>query len=158
MRLPKPKVPKMRVPRDRIWNEIPLPTQPQVAQADEQTLTGQVQGQPASAPEENLANALDDANYGYIFRYTIGAPKGLPGWKEVDFLVSSNGMIYCVEVDTAFTHRNKEHQDKLHDAIILQDERLKQMGQLFPEVIHGDGDTELATQKEAMTFVKTRIG
>ena len=127
-------------------------------EADEIQFSGQVQGQQASEPEERLARALDNANLQYIFRYIVGAPKGLPGWKEVDFIVASGGLIYAIEVDTAFTHRNKRQKDKLHDAIIQNDQGVRSLGTLFPEVIHADGDSELADENNAENFVKQRIG
>lgn len=112
----------------------------------------------ASAPEERLARALDKAGISYQFRYTVGAPRGLPGWKEVDFIVPHKGLLYTVEVDTAFTHRDKKYSDRLHDEIILMDEELRTMGQLYPEVFHVDGDTDLANFANATAYVKRQFG
>ena len=112
----------------------------------------------ASAPEERLARALDKAGINYYFRWTVGAPRGLPGWKEVDFIISSGGLIYATEVDTAFTHRTKANADVLHDAIILNDRNLNEMGTLYPQVLHADGDSELANKTNAESYVKQRFG
>jgi hypothetical protein len=112
----------------------------------------------ASAPEERMAKALDKANVQYEFRYTIGAPRGLPGWKELDFAVLHAGILYAVEVDTSFTHREKAFADVLHDAIVLHDPQLNAIGTLFPQVIHANGDEELSSQDSANAYVKKLIG
>jgi hypothetical protein len=97
---------------------------------------------------------LDESKIQYIFRYVVGAPKGLPGWKELDFLVYSGGEIRAVEVDTAFTHRNKQQSDVLHDAIVLNDRAINSMGELYPTVMHVDGDSDLADKDKARKFVQ----
>lgn len=121
-------------------------------------LSGSVQGKPASAPEERLAKQLDKAGKQYVFRYTLGAPRGLPGWKELDFLVSNSGLLYAIEVDTAFTHRKKHLADVLHDALILADQSISEMGELYPHVFHADGDSELASLENAAQYVKNTLG
>lgn len=138
---------------------IGLPSLPTSnAEQDEEVLTGTVQGVKASAPEERMAKALDKAQIQYIFRYTIGAPRGLPGWKELDFLVLTKGVTYAIEVDTAFTHRNKANSDVLHDAIILNDQGIQASGEVWPSVIHADGDLDLATKTSAAQYVKKLFG
>lgn len=139
--------------------KINLPGFPPLQSRDEpEALTGYVNDMDASAPEERLAKALDKAGVSYYFRWTVGAPRGLPGWKEVDFIVMSGGLLYTVEVDTAFTHRSKAMADILHDAIILNDRNLQAMGTLYPQVLHADGDTELASSDNAEGYVKQRFG
>lgn len=133
---------------------IGLPSIPRLDGPEPELLTGSVDGITASAPEERLAKALDKANLQYIFRYTVGAPRGLPGWKEIDFVVLTKGMLYLVEVDTAFTHRAKENQDVLHDAIALNDPELNASGELWPYVLRADGDGELASEQGAQQYVK----
>lgn len=136
-------------------SKIPLPSFPDAqGQTDAENLTGMVQGKQASAPEERLAQALDRGGFEYQFRMVIGAPKGLPGWKELDFLISTDGMLQAVEVDTAFTHRNKHTADILHDALVLNDKELNSYGTLFPRVLHADGDSELANIDNAVSYVK----
>lgn len=145
MRLPKVKVPRVRTPRV----EMSAPRRPRLDNGDEaEVLSGEVQGMKASALEERFARALDKERISYQFRYTIGAPRGLPGWKELDYLIERNGQIYAVEVDSAFTHRNKGESDRLHDAIVLSE--LEQEGfQAFPQVIHLQGETDLINQRQA---------
>lgn len=136
---------------------IPLPSKPSVSPPQAEQLMGSVHGKEASAPEERLAKALDKAGMQYEFRYVVGAPKGLPGWKELDFLVSRSGVLYAIEVDTAFTHRGKQQKDRLHDAIILNDKELNSMGLLWPMVFHADGESDLASQENSNAYVK-RLG
>jgi hypothetical protein len=139
--------------------EIGLPGYPrQTVEEDPEVLTGTVKGFQASAPEERFAKALDKAHISYQFRLTVGAPRGLPGWKELDFVVQSGGLLYAIEVDTAFTHRQKENSDVLHDAIILNDQELQSMGTFYPKVIHADGDNDLADNANARQFVARMFG
>lgn len=148
---------KFRVPGSPV--KIALPSRPQInSGTEEERLTGQVDGMTASAGEERLAKAFDDAGIQYQFRYVVGAPKGLPGWKELDFVVMRGGMVYTVEVDTAFTHRGKEYADVLHDAIVLNDKEIKLMGQVWPSVIHVDGESDLASKENASAYVRQRFG
>lgn len=136
-----------------------LPSFPSIDSGeDPEVLIGTVNGFSASAPEERLARAFDKAKIQYEFRLTVGAPRGLPGWKELDFVVMSKGLMYAVEVDTAFTHRQKEQQDVLHDAIIMNDPELRKMGEFWPHVIHVDGDSDLSEQKLAEQYVKYAFG
>lgn len=137
----------------------PAPSRPSlVSTAPEEALTGYVNDMKASAAEERLAKALDKANIYYLFRYTVGAPRGLPGWKELDFLISTKGLIYALEVDSAFTHQGKANADVLHDAIILNDRELQAYGTVFPSVLHVDGEAELAGEAEAQAYVKRQFG
>lgn len=135
-----------------------LPSLPQISANEDEPLTGQVQGMQASAGEENLARAYDELGFQYYFRHVVGAPKGLPGWKELDFLVLTKGMLYAVEVDTAFTHRNKEYADVLHDAIILNDRELNSYGTLYPQVFHVDGEQDLSNKNMARAYVRRTFG
>lgn len=139
--------------------KLPLPSFPSLQpRVQPEELLGHVDGIQASAPEERLARALAKNKKGYKFRLTVGAPRGLPGWKELDFVVESQGVLYAVEVDTAFTHRQKENADVLHDAIVMNDPELKTMGTFFPRVIHVDGDSDLASLTNAESYVKRQFG
>lgn len=128
------------------------------AEEPAESLTGVVQNKQASAPEERLATALDEAGISYEFRFNFGAPKPLPGWKELDFLISHGGLLYATEVDTLFTHRLKGYSDPLHDALILADKNISVMGTLYPHVFHASGDTELASPEGAKLYVKQNFG
>jgi hypothetical protein len=143
-RRPVPILPKGGLRRQRIDTE-------------QETLSGEVNGFKASAPEERAARALskNDKVTNFRFRMTVGAERNLPGFKELDYLIESTGMYYAVEVDSAFTHRKKGTSDILHDAIIL--ENLKHLN-VYPRVIHWDQDADLATQKQADQTVRNLIG
>jgi hypothetical protein len=102
-------------------NNLPFShAKPEFAREAEQ-LTGSVNDIKANQFEERLANALNDRKVPYYFRYAVGAPKGFPGWKEVDFLVSAPGQVEVIMVDGVdFVHRGSEAQaqDQLNDIII----------------------------------------
>lgn len=151
MALPKVHV---RLPR-KSQPVIPSPQMPRLDTGDEaEVLGGTVQGKKASAPEERLFRALEEVGItGATFRYTVGAPRGLPGWKELDALIPARGLVYAVEVDTAFTHREKGRADVLHDAIVLKE--LEKTGlSVYPKVIHLDGESDLADRQWALNTVK----
>jgi len=136
---------------------LPAPHKPRADTGDEaELLGGMVQNKKASAPEERFAKALDKLPSvdGYEFRYTIGAPRGMPGWKELDYLVSARGMVYAFEVDTEFTHRQKGKADVLHDAIVLKDLEKDGMDVAFQQVFHLMGETDLVDQKWADSTAK----
>jgi hypothetical protein len=63
-----------------------------------EVLTGYIQGKPAaSQAEERLANALSKDPRVSAFEYSMEnlvAPKGMPGWKQLDFLVQWEGGRY----------------------------------------------------------------
>lgn len=146
-------LPKVRIIRQRRRNSpmLPAPQKPDTVGVESEVLAGTVQGMKASAPEERLARALDKLQSidQYQFRYTVGAPRGLPGWKELDFLVPYRGLVYAIEVDSAFTHLGKSgRSDVLHDAIVLH-ELEKQGMQTYPQVIHLRMEDELVDQKTA---------
>jgi hypothetical protein len=151
--LPKVKIRLIRKPK----TILPAPFKPRADTGNEpEGLSGTVQNMKASAPEERLARALDKQQTEYKFRYTVGAPRGMPGFKEVDFIVPAFSQYYAVEVDTAFTHREKGRADVLHDAIVLA--ALKKEGlQMFPTVIHVDGESDLLTSENALRWVKQRF-
>lgn len=143
---------KIKVSRKKSGKlDLPAPYRPRIDNGGEaELLEGQVNGMKASAGEERFAKALRKITSvdGFEFRYTIGAPRGLPGWKEVDFIVQKQGTLYAIEVDTAFTHRDKKASDALHDGIVLKE--LAKLGlQLYPVVIHLDGESDLVDQQKA---------
>jgi hypothetical protein len=126
--------------------------------AEPELFTGMVKGFKASQGEERVANALTQnprvANF--HFRMTIGAERNMPGFKELDYLIeTTSGMYYAVEVDSAFTHRDKGTSDVLHDAIVL--ENLKSLN-IYPQVIHWDIDRDLPNIETARQTVKQLTG
>lgn len=120
--------------------------------------TGMVKGFKASKGEETGANALNRNQKvrNYWFRLTIGAERNMPGFRELDYLIeTTSGQYFAVEVDSAFTHRDKGTSDILHDAIILQS--LKYLN-IYPRVIHWDIDRDLPNAKTADQTVKHLVG
>lgn len=153
------KLPKVKVPRFyRKVTTMPAPTRPKLDNGDEpELLAGKVQDLEASAAEERLARALDKQKILYYFRYTFGAPRGMPGWFELDFLPMKNGIFYPIEVDSQFTHRQKGRADVLHDAKVLSE--LDKVGvPYFPKVTHIDGEVDLVDQRTAETTAKGLLG
>ena len=147
-KLPPVKLRKMRTPRAI----LPSPHKPRAdTGTDPEVLSGVVQDKKASAPEERLAKALDKlpSVEEYEFRKTLGAPRGLPGWFEVDYVVASRGIAYAIEVDSEFTHRMKTGRgDVLHDAKVLK--QLKGQGMtVYPTVIHLTMEADLIDQTGA---------
>ena len=122
-----------------------------------EVLSGLVKGWKASKGEERAAIALSrNSNVAdFVFRMTIGE-RNMPGFKELDFLITSKvGMYYAVEVDSAFTHRDKGTSDILHDTLMLQ--ALKHLN-IYPQVIHWDIDKDLPDIKTAAQTVKQLVG
>lgn len=150
------KLPKVKVPRvyKRKALDMPAPRRPQLDNGDEaELLIGTVQDMTASKAEERFARALDKQKIQYYFRYTLGAPRGLPGWFELDFLPLKGGVFYPIEIDSLFTHRQKHKADILHDAKVLSE--LEKAGlPYFPKVTHIDGEAELADQEQADRTMK----
>lgn len=149
------------VRRQRAVQELPSPEKPRVDGDDSaEFLTGLVGDKKASAPEERLVAELNGhPNVTSIaFRYAVGAPRGLPGWKELDVLAVSFGLAYAIEVDTEFTHRDKKQAaDPLHDAIVLNTLRAEGVN-VYPEVIHLNGESELADRKWTKQTVRRIFG
>lgn len=155
MKLPAVKIRKIRTRKP----DLPAPQRPTLSDRDEpEVLAGEVKGKKASMAEERFFRELDKSKIieGYEFRYALGAPRGLPGWIEIDGLIAQKGMIYAVEIDSAFTHRDKKESDRLHDTKVLT--YLKRMGlNVFPNVIHIDGELDLVDKNTTKTTVK-RLG
>ncbi len=124
---------------------------------EQETLSGNVKGFKASAPEERAVRAVvkRPSVVNYLFRMTIGAERNMPGFKELDLLVETHSLWYAIEIDSAFTHRAKGTSDILHDAIILQN--LKHLN-IYPRVIHLDQDADLANQKMADQTFRNLLG
>lgn len=155
--LPKVKIVLPRPPA----RVLPSPHKPRADTGNQpEILEGTVQGKKASKPEERFAKALSKlpSVEGYSFRQTLGAPRGLPGWFELDFAIASRGLVYAVEVDSAFTHRNKTGRgDVLHDAKVLK--QLSRRGtQVYPTVIHLTMEKDLIDQDWADRAARRLFG
>lgn len=117
-----------------------------------EVLTHQVQGQKASNLEEHLANALDAHNIEYEFQYIHGAPKGLPGYNALDFLIYHGGTYFPTQVDdTTFIHKGTEAHDKVVDIKTMND--LTKEG-LNPFPIRHITQDDLGTPEDAERYVR----
>jgi len=137
---------------------VPLhATKPMVASEKEQ-LIGTVRGMKASDLEERFAAALDQRRRsvdGYYFRLPVNAPRGMPGWKELDFLVISRGYHPIQIDDVTFVHKGQRAlaQDKLNDVIIMN-----ALASMSPRPIRHIPSTRLGDKDAAMSVVKELFG
>lgn len=115
-------------------------------------LTHQVQGQHASNLEEHLAKALEAHEIQYEFQYIHGAPKGLPGYNALDFLIYHGGVYYPTQVDdTTFIHKGTGAHDKVVDIKTMDD--LNHLG-LNPYPIRHVTQDDLSTYEDAERYVR----
>jgi len=122
------------------------------AARDAEELSGTVHGFRASDLEERFAKALDLKDIEYYFRFALGE-RGMPGWRELDFLVVFFGY-HPIEVeDITFIHRGKTSEDAWKDAQVM--EALKEY-QPFP-VVHITND-DLYDQDAANATVRRLFG
>lgn len=125
----------------------------------ETPLTGQINGLKAAKGEERLARALNKrigkgTVQSFFFRSSPGLAKGMPGWKELDFEISTPHGTIAVSVEGAdFVHHgeSKRNQDKLNEMLIM--ERLAKIGRPVPR-IERIFDYELTTQADAEKVLK----
>jgi len=128
----------------------------------DENLTGQVNGLSAAKGEERLARALNKrikagTVRSFFFRSSPGMRKGQPGWKELDFEISTVYGTVAISVEGAeFVHRgeSKRNQDKLNELLLM--ERLEMIGRPVSK-IERVFDYELKTQKDAENVLK-RLG
>ena len=149
-----PQFPRLRFP-GRVGRPI-VPFAPggirrAMIDADQEVLTGQIGDMKASAPEERFARALDKLGIQYQFRLALGGPRNAPGFFELDFLFPRRSLYYAVEIDSAFSHRDKVYRDRLHDAMVLKE--LDYLG-LYPQVLHFDMERDLTDQHAADQSVR----
>jgi hypothetical protein len=93
----------------------------------ETPLTGEVQGLKAAQGEERFSRTLNKGMAkrlvrGYYFRTSPGLPKGVQGWKELDYLVFGSHDIKAISIKgTGFVHHGEsaKAQDRLNELIIL---------------------------------------
>ena len=99
-----------------------VPTRrPTIAKRVEQ-LSGAFKGMKASDIEERFGNALmtHPSVVQVLFRMPVGAPRGMPGWKELDFLVQTHyGWRAFQTDDIEFIHvGGSKVKDALTDLVI----------------------------------------
>jgi hypothetical protein len=90
----------------------------------------------------------------FYFRSSPGIPKGIPGWKELDYeIMTPHGNIAISVEGAAFVHRgeSKRNQDKINELLLM--ERLKKLGRAVAK-IHRIFDYELTTEEDAEKALK----
>lgn len=91
-------------------------------------LTGVVLGQKASVPEERAFRAMLKLKpNGIQFQVSLGAPKGMPGWKSLDFLViDQQKKLHPVQIDgLGIAHKTSQQKNKDKIENIVVDKALK---------------------------------
>ena len=129
--------------------------------AEDEQLTGSVQNMPASDNEERFARSLykNKRVQGFEFRKAIGAPKGMPGWKELDFLVSTISGFHAFEIDdTSFVHKGESARTKDRLSDITRRQALERDGIQLPAGIeHVDASAWLQNQESSDRRVRELI-
>lgn len=128
----------------------------------EAPLTGKINNLKAAQGEERMARVLNKKMNtgnvrGYYFRSSPGLPKGLPGWKELDFEIFTLSGTVAVSVEGAsFVHHgeSKRNQDLINELLLM--ERLKKLGRPVPR-IERIFDYQLKTEADAEKALK-KIG
>lgn len=121
----------------------------QVYKSPDEGFTGAILGKPASDIEERSARALDKlvekSVLFYDFRVPVLAQKNMPGWKELDFVVTTYFGVQPFEIDGEIAHKGiqQKEEDRIKDMLI--DEIMK--GRQLP-IIRVPGE-ELKTQERA---------
>lgn len=119
----------------------------------QEALDGFVQGKSATADEERFARALERNNraQSYEFRLAVGAPKGMPGWRELDFLVYTYSGWRAFEIDdTSFVHKGESARttDRLRDISRIQALSVQGIN-LLAGIEHVDANVFLNNQADA---------
>lgn len=135
--------------------EVKLPKAKRAKFASEaEQLLGSVKGMDAKQGEERFAKALDEIGevLGYQFRIAVGAPRGMPGWKELDFLIQTIYGYTAVEIDDmSFVHLGKQAEMTMEDGIRIAG--LADMGVNVRQIEHVD-NARLQNQEDAARAVK----
>jgi hypothetical protein len=131
--------------------------EPQDNRKTTEQLTGIINGIRANSKgEERFARALaKDPNIaGFIYSYIVGT-QGMPGWKQLDFLVQTkSGDFHAFSIkDYEFVHHGvaSDTQDMINEVTII--EQLEKTG--FPvRVVESIDSRDLDTQEQADALVK----
>ena len=97
-------------------------TRPEFAKTPEE-LYGWVNGLSATQGEERFYRAMAKLasvrNIG--FRIPVGAPRGMPGWKELDFFVETYTGYRAIQIDGIdYVHRGTSEEDIIRDLITMK--------------------------------------
>ena len=138
---------------------------PDVAQPvdDVAAYSGQIDGMKAAKGEENfLKGAFKTGLVGqYSFRVAVGAPRNMPGYKELDFLLQTKaGEYVAVQIrDYDFIHHGivATAKDQASDAFIIQ-ELGKQGINVRMNKIYSVSDDDLTTIEDARKKAEEVLG
>lgn len=109
------------IPLRRRRERLEVPAYPQRA-AQQEGLTGMVNGREASDLEERFARALRKFKLDFTFQYEVLTAVGIPGQEnQVDFMVWT-GQPRPVEIDGDFVHKSagQRMKDQERDALVSQ--------------------------------------
>lgn len=146
-----------KYPTKKKWRPPIVHRRPTFAKDAEQ-LAGSFRGMKASDIEERFGNALQKSGRvrNVFFRVPVGAPRGMPGWKELDFLVETYYGYRAFQTDDVeFVHVGSRDKDRLTDMIIL--EELRKMGTKV-NVIERIPSTRLGNGIQAKNTVRELLG
>ena len=124
---------------------------PQIAKEGEELLSGFVDGLPAKRDEEFFmqeARKLSTVRSSE-FRMTLGAPRHMPGWLELDALIETYGGYRAFEIDDmSFVHLGQREaaETKLKDSRRLAG--LREIGVNVRKIEHLDA-ADLETRADA---------
>jgi hypothetical protein len=129
----------------------------------EKPLTGMVKERQAQEGEERLAREFYKGIVkaqirDFYFEWSPGVPEGLPGWRQLDYMVFGYGKDVAIAIDDVdFVHRSAKakNHDKVGDMLFL--ERLNKLGYDIREIKHIPA-SDLATQEGAAKVYRELFG
>lgn len=141
----------------RTENHFPNMNKPDIATADEEVLSGYFDGIPANRGEEFFMQEADRMENvrSVEFRMTLGAPKGLPGWLELDALIETYNGFRAFEIDDmSFVHLGQREaaETKVKDSRRI--DGLRRMAISVREIEHVDA-AELGTRADAAEVLRS---
>jgi hypothetical protein len=143
---------KIRKQNNRLTKRRP------VFSKEPEQLSGQFRGMKASDIEERFGTALQKSKLviNVMFRIPIGAPRGMPGWNELDFLVETyTGYRAFQTDDVEFVHLGTSAKDAFTDLKILIN--LQKDGIIIREIEHVKS-TKLTDSKQSNATVRELLG
>lgn len=138
-------------------NQWPNMNKPDVATAEEEVLSGYFDGKPAKRGEEFFmqeAERMENVR-SVEFRMTLGAPKGMPGWLELDALIETYNGWRAFEIDDlSFVHLGQREaaETKVKDSRRV--EGLRRLAISVREIEHID-NARLETRADAAETLRS---
>jgi hypothetical protein len=129
---------------------------PKIANEGEEPLSGYFAGLPAKRDEEFFmqeASRMPSVR-NVEFRMAIGAPKGLPGWLELDGLLETYSGYRAFEIDDmSFVHLGQREDAETKVKDLRRIEGLKQKGVFVDKIEHLDA-ADLTTREQARQLLR----